>query len=74
MTTLRERLLALADDCELIRGDLVLAAARIALDAALDNVTNKTFAYYSNEAPHEIAGSVARQLTDKIRALRDGLD
>ena len=61
MTTLRDRLLALADDCELIRGDLVLAAARMALTDAMMNCAPP------NAWDQEDCYAA-------IHALRDGLD
>ena len=58
--TLRDRLLALADDCELIRGDLVLAAARLALEEA-------------ERAADKVGDLTVGQCIGLIRAMRDGL-
>ena len=81
MSTLRDRLIALADnhyESIVILGpsaarDIALAAARMALEDAETSVSNKPFAFYSDQQPHQVAGSVARQLTKHIRALRDSL-
>ena len=77
--TLRERLLALADDCELIRGDLVLAAARMALEevAIACAVTRSGAQLAAGEMTAQewrTVAAILRWRQDAIRALRDGLD
>lgn len=67
MTTLRDRLLALADDCELIRGDLVLAAARMALEDAERKIWERANAVGCNPV------ALVADCTGYIRALREGL-